>query len=84
MEVNRGSHLLDSGSMGALDDLLLNALGLVNLAMGNSGLDGLLSGGSLLLFGGLLGDRLLGLRDLGLGGSGGWRLGRSLSLGGLT
>lgn len=81
MEVDRGSDLLDAGAMGALDDLLLNALGLVNLAMRNSGLDSLLSG-ALLLLNRLLGHRLLRLNGLRLGG--GRRLGRGLSLSGLT
>jgi len=69
--------------MGALNDLLLNTLGFVDLAVRNSGLGRLLGGGTLLLLDGLLRNRLLSLRDLGLGG-GGWRLGRSLCLGGLS
>ena len=68
VEVDRGSDLLHPGSVGSLDDLLLDPLSLVNLPVRNSGLDSLLNGGSLgLLLGRLLGDRLLGLRDLGLG-----------------
>ncbi len=57
-EVNGGADLLDAGAMGALHDLLLHLLGL---------LDGL--GGSLLLILGgrrLLGSRLLGHGLLGL------------------
>jgi hypothetical protein len=79
MEVDRCSDLLHPGSVSSLDDLLLDPLGLVNLPVRNSGLDGLLNGGSLgLLLGRLLGDRLLGLRDLGLGSSRGLGSGRGL------
>lgn len=69
MKVNRGSDLLDSGSMGALHDFLLGLLGLDNLAVRDGPL-GLFSRGSFsLLFYGFLGNGLLSLGDLRLGGS---------------
>ena len=82
MEVNRGSDLLDSGSMGTLDDLLLGLLGLDDLSVRDGPL-GLFSRGSLgLLFYGLLGNGLLSLGDLGLGGRCSWSLGSSRCLSG--
>lgn len=78
--MHRSSNLLHSGSMGALHNLLLDSLSLVNLPGGDSRLSCFLSDGTLLLLSGLLRDRLcFGLgRSLSLGGS--WGLG----LGGLT
>ena len=91
VEMHRSSNLLHSGSMGALHNLLLDSLSLVNLPGGDSRLSCFLSDGTLLLLSGLLPffhlllgrllrDRLcFGLgRSLSLGGS--WGLG----LGGLT
>ena len=70
MEVNRGSDLLDSGSMGSLHDLLLRLLGLDDLPVGD-GLLGLLDCSAIgLLLDGFLGHGLLNPGSLGLGGCG--------------
>ena len=85
MKVNRGSDLLHSCSVGSLDYLLLDALGLHDLSVWDAALGGLFNCSSFgLLFTSLLGHWLLGLGDLRLGGSLGssWGLSGRRRLGG--